>query len=193
MPEGPEVELEQQHETIHEEFEKEGGSFLKQISLTTAVLAVLAALASLWAGTTVNMALALRTEAVQLQSQASDQWSYYQAKGIKSAVQEASRSAWLAIGKEPPGDFEQKMKRYQEEQVEISNKAREKEKERDERMRESEHLLHKHHGFAKSVTLFQVSIALGAVAALTRSRSVWIGSLLSGAAGLVLFILPFTY
>ncbi|HJV35840.1 DUF4337 domain-containing protein [Geomonas sp.] len=193
MPEGPEVELDKQHETIHEEFEKEGGSFLKQISLTTAVLAVLAALASLQAGTTVNMALALRTEAVQLQSQASDQWSYYQAKGIKSAVQEASRSAWLAVGKEPPLGFEDKMKRYQEEQVEISNKAKEKEKERDERMRESEHLLHKHHGFAKSVTLFQVSIALGAVAALTRSRSVWVGSLLAGAAGLVLFILPFTY
>ncbi|HJV66483.1 MAG TPA: DUF4337 domain-containing protein [Geomonas sp.] len=192
MPEGPEVELEKQHETIHEELEKEGGSFLKQISLTTAILAVLAALASLQAGTTVNMALALKTEAVQLQSQASDQWSYYQAKGIKSAVQEASRTAWLAVGKEPPASYQQERKRYQDEQAEISNKAREKEKRRDEKMRESEHLLHKHHGFAKAVTLFQVSIALGAVAALTRSRYVWFGSLLAGAAGIVLFILPFT-
>ena len=33
-----------------------------------------------------------------------------------------------------------------------------------------------------------VSIALGAVAALTRSRAVWIGSLLMGAAGTALFI-----
>ena len=48
------------------------------------------------------------------------------------------------------------------------------------------HLLHAHHGFANAVAIFQVSIALGAVAALTRSRIVWIGSLLLGVGGLVL-------
>ena len=37
--------------------------------------------------------------------------------------------------------------------------------------------------------LFQVSIALGAVAALTRSRAVWIASLLFGAGAIVLFAL----
>src|SRR5689334_6430791 len=108
MPEEPEVETEKQQEAAREEFEKEGGSFLKKISLTTAILAVLAALASLHAGNTVNMALALKTEGVQLQSQASDQWAYYQAKGIKAALQEASRASWLAMGKEPPADYAQK-------------------------------------------------------------------------------------
>ena len=139
MPEEPEVEYEKMHEAIKEELEKEGGSFLKQISLTTAILAVLAALASLQAGATVNMALALKTEAVQLQSQASDQWAYYQAKGIKAALQEASSAPWLALGKEPPGQYTEKVKRYGEEQAEISGKAKEKERERDEKLRESEH------------------------------------------------------
>jgi hypothetical protein len=190
MPEGPEVETEKQHEAIREEFEKEGGSFLKQISITTAILAVLAALASLKAGDTVNEALALKTEAVQLQSQASDQWAYYQAKGIKSAVHEASRSSWLAIGKEPPAAFGAEMQHYAEQQAEIFKTAKEKERGRDEKIRESEHLMHKHHGFARAVAMFQVSIALGAVAALTRSRFVWIASLVVGSGGLVFFILP---
>src|SRR6266567_3883464 len=185
MPEGPEIETDKLHEAIKEELEREGGSFLKQISITTAILAVLAAIASLRAGTTVNMALVLKTEAARLQSEASDQWAYYQAKGVKSAVQEASRTPWLSIGKQPPAVYEEKMRRYGEEQEEIQNKAREKERERDERLKESDHLLHKHHGFASAVALFQVSIALGAVAALTRSRPVWFGSLLTGGAGVV--------
>jgi len=190
MPEEPEVEYEKMHEAIKEELEKEGGSFLKQIALTTAILAVFAALASLQAGDTVNTALALKTEAVQLQSQASDLWAYYQAKGVKAAVQEGSRAAWLAIGKPPPTEYSEKVARYGEEQTEISGKAKEKERERDQKLRESEHLIHKHHGFAKAVTLFQISIALGAVAALTRSRLVWLGSLLTGGAGIVFFVLP---
>lgn len=190
MPEGPEIETEKLHEAIKEELEREGGSFLKQISITTAILAVLAAIASLQAGATVNMALVLKTEATRLQSEASDQWAYYQAKGVKAAVQEASRTAWLASGKEPPAGYEEKMRRYGEEQKEIQDKAREKERERDERLKESDHLLHKHHGFASAVALFQVSIALGAVAALTRYRLVWLGSLLTGGVGIILFAWP---
>lgn len=190
MPEGQEIETENLHEAIKEELEREGGSFLKQISITTAILAVLAAIASLQAGATVNMALILKTEATRLQSEASDQWAYYQAKGVKAAVQEASRTAWLAIGKEPPAAYEEKMHRYGEEQKEIQDKAREKERERDERLKESDHLLHKHHGFASAVALFQVSIALGAVAALTRYRLVWFASLLTGGVGIILFAWP---
>ncbi len=190
MPEGPEIETEKLHEAIKEELEREGGAFLKQISLTTALLAVFAALASLQAGATVNTALVLKTEATRLQSEASDQWAYYQAKGIKAAVQEAARASWLAMGREPPARYDERMKRYGEEQAEIQNKAREKERERDEKLRESDHLLHRHHVFADAVALFQVSIALGAVAALTRSRLVWGGSLLAGGAGVVFFVWP---
>jgi hypothetical protein len=190
MPEGPEVETENLHEAIKEELEREGGSFLKQISITTAILAVLAAIASLKAGATVNEALVLKTEATRLQSEASDQWSYYQAKGIKSAVQEASRAPWLAMGKIPPSAYAENMQRYAEEQKEIVAKAHEKERERDERLKESDRLLHKHHGFASAVALFQVSIAMGAVAALTRFRLVWICSLFAGGVGVLFFAWP---
>ncbi|HVT19041.1 MAG TPA: DUF4337 domain-containing protein [Thermoanaerobaculia bacterium] len=187
MPEGPEVETEKLNESIREELEHEGGSFLKRIALSTAVVAAVAAIAALMAGDTVNEALVLKTEAARLQNEASDQWAYYQAKGLKAAVQEASATAWEAAGKKPPTKFAEEQRRYKREQQEIQKAAREKEAERDRRSREADHLLHKHHGFAYAVALFQVSIALGAVAALTRSGPVWGLSLVLGLAGCILF------
>jgi len=186
MPEGPEVETEKLHEAIHEELERDGGTFLRRIALSTALLAVLASVAALRAGATVNHALLLRTDATQLQSQASDQWAYYQAKGVKSAVQEAVRASWLAAGKEPPAMAEEKVARYEKEQEAIREKAGELEKEREAKVAESEHLLHSHHRYANAVALFQVAIALGAVAALTRSRVVWAGSMVVGMGGIAL-------
>ena len=47
--------------------------------------------------------------------------------------------------------------------------------------------MHQHHFFAQAVALLQVAIALGAVAALTHKRVVWIGSVLLGVAGGVMF------
>ncbi len=188
MPEGPEVETEKLHESIKEELEESGGRFLKQIAVTTAVLAALAAIASLRAGATVNEALVLKTEATRLQAEASDAWAFYQAKGVKAAVQDASSTAWTAAGKEPPARFAEERKRYKDEQDEIAKNAREKEHERDAKSTEADHLLHRHHGFAATVAFFQISIALGAVAALTRNRLVWLGSMGVGLVGVVFFV-----
>jgi hypothetical protein len=185
MPEGPEVETESLHETIHEEAEKEGGAFIRNVALTTALLAALAAVASLEAGGTVNEALRLETAATRIQAQASDQWAYYQAKGVKGAVAEATRAAWLAAGKPEPEEPGAKKERYEAEQKEIQDKARELEKERDAKEQEAEHLMHVHHRFAEGVAFFQVAIALGAVAVLTRRRLVWVGSLIVGGGGLL--------
>jgi hypothetical protein len=188
MPESQEIEVEKLHETIREEMDRaEGGGFLRAIALSTAILAVFAAIAALKAGGTANEALILKTEATRLQAEASDQWNYYQAKGIKLAVTEAAMSSWRAAGKKAPDDLVSNAKRYPSEQQEITVKAREFEHERDAKSAEADHLMHLHHGFANSVALFQVSIGLGALAALTRLRLVWFGSMGIGAAGLVLF------
>jgi len=191
MPEGPEVETDKLHEAIQEEMEKEGGGFLKRIALSTAVLAAFAAIAALQAGATVNEALVLKTEATRLQAQASDQWAYYQAKGLKAAVQEATAASWEAAGRTVPAKLHEQATRYAEEQTEIRKTAQEKEKERDEKSAEADHLLHRHHRFANAVALFQVSIALGALAALTRNRTVWWGSVLLGLSGIPLFVWAF--
>ena len=59
----------------------------------------------------------------QAQANALDQWSYYQAKGIKAAVAEASRTAWLAIAKEPPAEYARNHERYLGEHFDLADPA----------------------------------------------------------------------
>jgi Domain of unknown function (DUF4337) len=189
MPEGPELDIDKLHEQIHDEVKREGGLLLKAIALTTALFAALAAVAALLAGGTINEALVLKTDATRLQAEASDQWAAYQAKGIKSGLQEAAASAWIALGKQPPASFDSERKRYAREQVDLVQVAHAKERARDQKSLEADHLLHQHHHFANSVALFQVAIALGAMAALTQIKLVWYGSILLGLSGAALFLM----
>ncbi len=191
MPEGPELDLDKLRETIDEEIDHAGGGrMLRWISLSTAIIAAFAAVAALRAGDTVNEALSLKTDAAQLQGRASDQWAYYQAKGIKRAVTQSVIATWKAAGKPVPVEAEAAEAKYGKEQEEIQKAARELEQERDAKGHEAELLLVKHHRFANAVALFQVAIALGAVAALTRVRPVWYGSVVLGVAGLGFFLWP---
>src|SRR5438105_15606705 len=115
VPEEPELDTDRLQESIEE---PPAGVLLRSIALTTALLAALGAVAALRAGGTVNEALVLKTEAGRLQSEASDQWAYYQAKGIKSSVQEATRASYVAAGKTPPAGIEETITRYAAEQKE---------------------------------------------------------------------------
>jgi hypothetical protein len=191
MPEEPEIETAELRERIHEEVERESGTFLRRIALTTALLAAFAALASLEAGDSVNEALVLKTEATRLQAEASDLWAHYQAKSIKAAVARASAASWEAAGREPPVELAAEVRQHADGEADLEHQALRREQERDERSREADVLLARHHRFAQAVALFQVAIALGAVAALTRLSLVWMGSLLLGIAGIALFALPF--
>ena len=188
MPEEVEIDTDKLDEEIKEELEREGGTLLKAIALTTALFAALAAVAALRAGGTVNEALVLKTEATRLQAEASDQWSAYQAKGIKSAIQRESETLIESQGKQPPASFAEERERYRQEQEELQKVAHEKEHERDDKSHEADELLHRHHRYADSVALFQVAIALGAIAALARYRAVWILSMLLGLSGAALFL-----
>src|SRR5256886_10568956 len=133
MPEEIEIDTDSLREEIDKELEKSRGSLLRWISLTTAILAALAAIASLKAGSTVNEALVLKTDATRLQAQASDQWAYYQAKGIKGAVAQAEVNTWQAAGKSAPGALSDESKRNGAQQDSISRKATEVERQRERR------------------------------------------------------------
>ena len=191
MPEEIEVDTDKLREKIDEEIEAEKGGegrMLRFTALSTAVLAALAAIASLKAGATVNDAILLKTEATGIQARASDQWAYYQAKGIKGAITAASAATWRATGKTPPPELDATVQRYANEQKAISDTAKELEHQRDAKIEEAERLMTQHKGFAFSVTLLQVAIALGAVAALTRSKGVLGTSLAVGVVGAALFV-----
>src|SRR6266403_1350008 len=56
------------------------------LSFTTALIAVVAAIAALESGAYSNDALLLKNEALLAQTKASDQWAYYQAKSVKGTI-----------------------------------------------------------------------------------------------------------
>jgi hypothetical protein len=185
MPESSEVDLDKIRETIDEELEREGGALLRRVALTTAIFAAIAAIASLLAGSTVNEALVLKSEAAQLQAQASDQWAYYQAKGIKAAIASSTVLVAGSTRTAAADSARAQAARYTREQDDIARHARALEAERDAHNHDADAGLAKHHYFAYAVAVLQVAIALGAVAALTRRRLVWLFSASLGVIGVI--------
>lgn len=188
MPEEIEIDTDKLRETIDAEIEKSDSGLLRLVALSTAILAAVTAVVSLHAGSTINEALVLKSEATALQARASDQWTYYQAKGIKSAIATSSASAYVAAGRSEPDSLRAQAARYTREQGAIQVDARKLESERDAKSVEADHLLGQHHHYAFAVALLQVAIALGAVAALTKQRAALVLSGVSGMAGIVLAI-----
>lgn len=189
MPEDIEIDTDKLRETIDSEIEKSDSGLLRLVALSTAILAAVTAIVSLHAGSTINEALVLKSEATALQARASDQWAYYQAKGIKSAIATGAATAFAAAGRPAPDSLRGQAARYIKEQAAIQADARKLEGERDAKSVEADHLLHEHHRYAFAVALLQVAIALGAVAALTRQRAALALSALSGVAGIGIAVL----
>ena len=114
------------------------------------------------------------------QIQASDQWGYYQAKSIKASVLDAR----IAVSIAPNESDAAKRDRYEKEQEEIKSEAEHKQA-------EAKSNFHQHEVFARSVTMFQIAIAIAAISALTKKPSFWMFSLLFGIAGCVFLALGF--
>ncbi len=164
-----EVPTEHLHEHIHHEADHEHKGLPMQVALSSAVVAVVAAISALLAGHHAN-------EAMIEQMQVTDQWSFYQAKSIKLTVVTSMNELLRNLGKTPPQEDTEKLQTYRKEQAEIEEQARERE-------RSSQQHLVTYKRLAHAVTLSQVSIALAAMAVLTRRRVLWLGSLALGLAG----------
>ena len=174
MPEDMDVPTEHLHEEIEHAAHQNAEKWILLVALSSALLAVLAAASSLLAGHHAN-------EAMIEQIQASDQWAYYQAKGIKLAVLESKMELQSTLGKKPEATDEERATGFKNQQKEIEDKARAKEQ-------ASEQHLASHQILAKAVTVFQIAIALGAISALTKKKWLWFGSLALGAAGVFFFV-----
>jgi hypothetical protein len=158
------------------------------LSLSTALIAVLAAISSLESGAYSNDALLLKNEALLAQTKAADQWAYYQAKSVKGTIYSSQAAQLLTSNPELAAKAQKEAERYAKEEQEISTTANELEKKVAEDSEHSSESMEHHHRFAYAVTMFQISIALAAVAALSRQRAVWYGGLLVAVVGLVYFV-----
>jgi hypothetical protein len=192
MPEGPELEreLERLQESVREATQetRENRGFLRSVSLSTALIAVLAALAALETGSTINEALLKKNESIAASTEAFDGWAQYQAKGIKAAVLSTQKQILISLDRVPQPALDADLTRYQKEQAEISAANRKLEKLSRDEAEKAEHLIHRHHRYAASVALLQIAVALSAIAALARNRWMWILSLAIATAGAVVFL-----
>lgn len=144
----------------------------KYLAITTAIIAVVAAIASLMSGSYANEAVLQKNDAILNQSKASDQWNYYQAKGIKKTLADEFFKQNM--------DKQQKKisEKYAKEQKQIQDQASEYEKKVKEINDKSDHFFEKHHKEALAVTFFQIAIALSAMSALLKRKSFWLFSIL---------------
>jgi hypothetical protein len=167
------VELPEGRE-IHEEYR-----YTLPVSLTISILAVLVASAAL-------LSHRAHTEELLRQSQATDQWAYYQAKNIR--WHEVQSIADL-LGALAPQDKEKtaavrekylkEVERYESDKDVISDKAKELEKERDLISRRADR-------FDGGEALLEVGLVICSITLLTRRRGFWLAGMFVGALGVVM-------
>jgi hypothetical protein len=173
MPEEIEVPTEHLHEAMEEAAEE--SSFNSRAALSSALIAVFAAICALLAGGRAN-------EAVMSQIKASDTWNYYQAKGIKAAVLSSKIDTLKALGKKADEKDLAKVEEYKKDQEEVKAEG-------DKLSKEAEELFASHEKLAKGVTFFQIAIAMSAIAVLSRKKPLWIAGILLGLVGIGFLVL----
>ncbi|MCM0080223.1 DUF4337 domain-containing protein [Geomonas sp. Red32] len=162
--------------------------WLNWMALTTIILAVCATLATFKGG-------GFSTRSVLSQTQASDQWAFYQSKSIKGYLYEMQRDQMemqlkMLGGKVPPALAQQyqskidgyaaKISKYEGEKAKILADAKKLEAIRDDAAK---------HGkvFGVAVIFLQIAILLSSIAALIKKKYVWVIGITIGAYGIVQF------
>jgi hypothetical protein len=173
-------------EKIMAEEKKE--SWLNYLALTTVILAVCATLSTFKGG-------GFSTRSVMSQSQASDQWAYFQAKGIKAylyqmqaekleiellGLPKSTSKEIVEVYKNKITDYKKRVEKYDAEKFEIEVKAKQLETVRDESQLHSK-------AFGVAVIYLQIAILLSSIAGLLKKKVVWYCGLATGLVGLVYF------
>jgi hypothetical protein len=176
MSEELESPTEQIEEHIREVAQHAKENWMRWCALLSALFAVMAALSGLMASSYANSAM-------MEQIQSSDQWGYYQAKGIKALVVETEMNL---LKQAPTSDAIQRendrLQKYRQEEEAIRVKA-------EKLTQASEGHMKQHEITARAVTCFQVAIALTAIVLLTKRRRFLLLSVALGLAGFVFLVM----
>jgi len=159
------------------------GSMINQIALFTAIIATVGAIFGYMGGATQANAGLYKNNAAIKKTEASNQWNYFQSKSTKQSLAELARD--LANADKKP-DYQSKMDRYEKEKNEIKVIADKMEAQATQWEQQSDEQMHQHHRWAQSTTVLQVSIALAAIALLTKKK--WLEYAMFGAGGLGLLV-----
>lgn len=168
-----EFEVHGPHDHAVEHAAQHGGhgsdSMASRVAVMTAVLATVGAMVSYQSGTAENLALYYKNEAAIKKTEAANQWAYYQAKGEKQNLAELGAQLSTTDAKVAE-HFTGEAARYKSEKESIRKQAETLEEEVKAADEKSEGLLHRHHRWAQSMMVVQISIALAAITLLVRRR-----------------------
>ena len=159
------------------------GGMTSQIAVVTAIIATVGAIFSYMGGATQANAGLYKNNAAIKKTEASNQWNYYQAKSNKQNLSELALDLASAGRKD---FYVAEVKRYKGEKEEIKTAAEKLEAEAKSWDDRSEAQMHQHHRWAQATTVLQVSIALAAIALLTRRK--WLEWGMFGVAGVGIVI-----
>jgi hypothetical protein len=122
-------------------------------------------------------------EATFNQAEASDQWSYYQAKGIKLNLYKLEHERLAgAAGTDPKllNSLAEQVTRYDKEQKEIGNVAKQFEAKRDIAREAANQSATAGREMGLATSVFQIAIALGGVTLIVKKRWLWFASMAAG-------------
>jgi hypothetical protein len=155
------------HEIEHAAQHADKDSFAGMIAVATAILATIGALFSYMGGATQANAGLYKNNAAIKKTEASNQWNYYQAKSSKQNLAEL---AAVIVAEDKREAYGKEIERYKAEKAEIKLAADKLEAESKEWDKQSDAQMHLHHRWAQATTALQISIALAAIALLTRRK-----------------------
>jgi hypothetical protein len=156
----------------------------KYVALSTIFLAVLSSIATQKGAGFSSTVMKQLNVATFNQAQASDQWAFYQAKGIKGAISAEERDVLAATANADPkrlAELDRKVERYGSEQKEIIAEAKKFEGKRDEATATATQASSRSTEMGTATTLFQLAIAFGGVTLIMKKRLLWSASLIAGA------------
>ena len=159
--------------------------WLNWLALSTIIIAVCATMATFKGG-------GYSTRSILFQSQASDQWAFFQAKSLKMSLAENQKDAYedQLESAGPAGkdriqsrldSLNVKISRYNAEKNSLSAEAKNLEHMRDDAQK---------HGkpFGLAVIFLQVAILLSSISALLKKKFLWYGGMVVGVVGIVHFL-----
>jgi hypothetical protein len=156
--------------------------FVGRVSITIAVLAVLAAVTNSLEQLETAKAITDSSRAVLAQNQASDQWAFYQAKSMKKHIYTLAADEGF-----PNSDKYRKTAAKEAADGDaITRQAQVFEKKREAFNEGVELHETRHHWLAAGATLIEIGIAIATVAIITRRNAWWLASVLLGAGGAAL-------
>jgi hypothetical protein len=182
MEDDYEVPSPHEHKVQHA-VENERDGLASKIALMTAILATIGALISYQSGSAQNEAMFLKNQSILKQAEASDQWAFYQAKSVKSHLDDTT--AALATDPDVKARFLADKVKEDAEKLEIQIEAKKLQAESRKLGEEAQAMLKPHERLALALTFLQISIALAAITVLTKRKWLLWGSVAFAATGLL--------